>query len=488
VRRLPAAKVKFDALKPFSHSPQNPLFNWEQFPPHADRHNQPENLFRETHLTGLTRVQAMSRRQTLKSMAAAVGGVLASNGTAFAGDPWQLSKEDEAFLDDLERQGCLFFWEQASEKTGQVLDRARNDVSGGRRDPRRMASIAATGFGLTALCIADRRGYLPHVQVVERVRITLDWHLNHMPEEHGFFYHFSDVDSGKRHDESEISSIDTSLLLCGVLSARGYFDDPAIQQLATQIYERVDWPWMLNGGKTFSMGWKPESGFLKARWSHYCELMMIYLLAIGSPAHPVPPECWDNFARPVVHYAGFDYISGNDPLFTHQFSHAWYDFRYKNDAYADYFANSIKATRAHKAFCLSYPKWYSEDYWGISASDYVGGYTAWGGPPAQGPLDGTVVLSAAAGSLPFLPRECVEVLRAMRSKWGKYAWGRYGFVDAFHPAANWYDSDVLGIDLGISVLMAENLRSGMVWKIFMQNPETVRAMQRAGFHGQGLPA
>jgi hypothetical protein len=245
---------------------------------------------------------------------------------------------------------------------------------------------------------------------------------------------------------------------------------------------------MLNGGKTFSMGWKPESEFLHSRWKTFCELMMLYLLAIGSPTHAIAPEYWNHFSRPVIHYKGYDYISGDDLLFTHQFSHAWYDFRGKRDAYADYFANSVTATRAHKAFCLSRPKWYSEDYWGITASDSVRGYTAWGGPPKQGHLDGSVVPSAAAGSLAFLPAECLSVLRAMRSKWGKQAWGRYGFVDAFHPAANWYDRDVLGIDQGISVLMAENLRSGLVWSAFMRNRESVSAMQRAGFHGNGLTA
>ena len=354
-----------------------------------------------------------SRRQMLRTMAMTAASAMSPMGRAFAVEAWNQSGEDEAFLDDLERQGCLFFWEQASAKTGQILDRARNDLSKGARDPRRMASIASTGFGLTALCIADHRGYLPHAQIVERVRTTLDWHLNHLPQVHGFFYHFTDVETGKRFSGSELSSIDTSLLLCGILTARGYFEDAQIKQLAAQIYERVDWPWMLNAGQTFSMGWQPETGFLKARWSHYCELMMIYLLAIGSPTHPVAPECWKSFTRPVIHYAGFDYIGGSDPLFTHQYSQAWYDFRYKSDDYADYFANSIKATRAHKAFCLSYPKWYNDEYWGITASDYAGGYTAWGGPPAQGPLDGTVVPSAAAGSLAFLPRECLAVLRAL---------------------------------------------------------------------------
>lgn len=435
----------------------------------------------------MTRVSSkwgMNRREMLAALAAAAGCALAPRGMAFTSEPWKPSKEDEAFLDDLERQGCLFFWEQASPKTGQILDRARNDLTGSR-DPRTMASIASTGFGLTALCIADRRGYLPHAQVVERVRTTLDWHLNSMPEVHGFFYHFTDIETGERVKGVELSSIDTSLLLCGILTAGAYFQDETIHSLAQQIYTRVDWPWMLNGGTTFSMGWHPESGFLDARWAHYCELMMIYLLAIGSPSHPIPPEYWSSFTRPIIHYKGFDYISGNDPIFTHQYSQAWFDFRFKRDSYADYFGNSITATRAHKAFCLSYPKWYNEDYWGVTASDYEGGYTAWGGPPAQGPLDGTVVPSAAAGSLAFLPADCLSVLRAMRSKWGKHAWGRYGFVDAFHPAANWYDADVLGIDQGISVLMAENLRSGLVWSTFMRNPECTTAMVRAGFHGNG---
>jgi hypothetical protein len=427
----------------------------------------------------------MDRRQALKTMAAAAGCVMAPGVFAFASEPWKLSKEDEAFLDDLERQGCLYFWEQASAKTGQILDRARNDLTGAL-DPRRQASIASAGFGLTALCIADRRGYLPHAEIVERVKTTLEWHLNSLPEVHGFFYHFTDIETGKRFHGAELSSIDTSLLLCGVLTARAHFEDARIQLLAQQIYERVDWPWMLNGGETFSMGWKPETGFLHSRWKTYCELMMIYLLAIGSPTHAVAPEYWNHFSRPVIHYKGYDYISGNDPLFTHQYSQAWYDFRDKRDAYADYFANSVTATRAHKAFCLSYPEWYSEDYWGITASDSVHGYTAWGGPPAQGRLDGSVVPAAAAGSLAFLPAECLSVLRAMRSKWGKQAWGRYGFVDAFHPTVNWYDPDVLGIDQGISVLMAENLRSGLVWSTFMHNPESVSAMQRAGFHGMGL--
>ena len=428
-----------------------------------------------------------------------------------------LIPDDESFLDDIQRRACLYFTEQAGTKSGQVLDRAAANNTDGKLDPRRMASIAATGFGVTALCIADKRHYQPRPQILEQVRRTLRFHAHTLPNVHGFFYHFNDVDTGARIAKNEVSSIDTALLLYGILTARAHFhDDAEIQHLATLIYNRVDWPWMLNGGQTFSMGWHPETGFLEARWKAYCELMMIYLLAIGSPTHPVDPSTWNAWARPVVHYDGLTYISGDDPLFTHQYSQAWFDFRNKRDNFADYFTNSITATRAHQAFCLSLGKPYSPDYWGISASDSAHGYTAWGGPTANpnlssrpnpelaegeverpaatpplnpealtrsiGDIDGSVVPYATAGSLPFLPSDCLRVQRALKTHYGDRAYGRYGFCDAFHPQANWYDPDVLGIDLGISVVMAENLRTGFVWQTFARNPEVPLAMQRAGSH------
>ena len=273
--------------------------------------------------------------------------------------------------------------------------------------------------------------------------------------------------------------MDTAILICGVLTARAYFADATINTLATALYERVNWPWMLNGGATFAQAWYPGTGFASARYDTYCELMMLYFLAIGSPTFPVAPSYWNNFARPLLSYAGYTYISSNsDPLFTHQYSHAWFDFRSKSDAYANYFTNSIAATQAHESFCLAYPSvenaWYNENYWGITSSDYVGGFAAWGGPPAEGPIDGSVVPCAAAGSLAFLPNECLTMLENLQVNWGSQAWGRYGFVDAFHPAANWYCSEVLGIDQGISVLMAENLRTGLIWNTFMSNPSARR--------------
>jgi hypothetical protein len=396
-----------------------------------------------------------------------------------AGGPYQGT--DEQLLDEIQRTSFDFFWNEASVKTGQVKDRAL--AKGG--DTRDFSSIAATGFGLTSFCIGDHRGFAKNSDILQRVRNTLRFLANDLHHEHGFYFHFIHMETGERWEKCELSSIDTSLLLCGVLTARQYFADQEIKDLATKIYERVDWLWMLNDGPTLSMGWTPESSFLKARWEHYCELMMIYLLGIGSPTHPLSPDTWKAWTRPVIKYQGLEYISGDDPIFTHQYSQAWFDFRKKHDAFADYYENSVKATKAHKLFCLSlHDRFadYSEDLWGISASDYAKGYTAWGGPPPQGPIDGTIVPCATGGSLPFLYDDCMKVLRNIRGRYKDKAWARYGFIDAFNPLTGWTDQDVLGIDLGITMLMAENHRSGLVWETFMKNPEAQTAMQRVGFH------
>ncbi len=403
------------------------------------------------------------------------------NGAPFEGT-------DEQLLDEIQRATFDFFWNEASPKTGQVKDRA---VATGINDSHTMSSIAATGFGLTSLCIGDHRGYRKSAEIIERVRNTLRFLANDLPNEHGFFFHFVHMETGNRWEKCELSSIDSSILLCGILTARQYFADQEIKGLATKIYQRVDWPWMLNGGRTLSMGWHPESGFLNARWEHFCELMMIYLLAIGSPTHPLDASSWDAWTRPKIKYQGIEYISGNDPIFTHQYSHAWFDFRNKRDAYANYFENSVKATKAHKLFCLSlhdrFPD-YSDNLWGISASDYVKGYTAWGGPPPQGPIDGSIVPCATGGSLAFLFDDCIRVLRNLRGPYREKVWTKYSFIDAFNPLTGWYDTDVLGIDLGITMLMAENHRTGFVWEQFMKDEDVKRGMERAGFHPQNPQA
>lgn len=394
----------------------------------------------------------------------------------------QISRQAEALLDDLEGRGCDYFYNEAGAKTGLVRDRA--PVSG--RSLGRVASIAATGFGLTALCIAAKRNYLRPALCEERVEKTLAFLLEDCPHEHGFLYHFVDLDSGQRVFGSELSSIDTALLLCGVLTCRQYFaGNTRIAALATTFYRRIDWQWMLNEGQTLSMGWLPEEGFLQHRWDIYSELMTMYLLAIGSPTHPIPASTWDALQRPLVNFGGIEYISGVAPLFIHQYAHAWCDYRDLRDRHSNYFSNSIAATRAHQLFCLTLGRkfeWFDQDMWGISASDSRQGYRVWGGPPAMGPIDGTIVPGAVAGSLPFLPAECSHVLLHIREKMGDRAWTRYGFVDAFHPKAGWFAGDILGIDQGISVLMAENLRTGFVWEQFMKNREIGHAMREVAFH------
>jgi len=388
---------------------------------------------------------------------------------------------DDQFLDEIERAIFLYFWEQASSTTGLVKDRA---FAAGN-DSRTVASISATGFGLTALCIADQRGYMASTNIVARVQATLSFLLNQMTNQNGFFYHFVDMNTGQRVNNSEVSSIDTAILLCGILTCRQHFQDQQIVQMATQLYQRVNWPWILNGGTTFSMGWTPENGFLTSRWNTYSELMMLYLLAIGATVNPIPASAWQAFARPTLTYQGLTYITNfSAPLFIHQYSHAWFDFRNQQDAYANYFNNSVTATKAHKLFCLSLASQfsdYSNNLWGITASDSVNGYVVWGGPPPMGSIDGSIVPCAAGGSIPFLSSDCIAVLRNIQSGFPK-AWQRYSFVDAFNPISGWYDTDVLGIDLGITMLMAENQRTGFVWSTFMKNPEAGAAMTAVGFH------
>jgi hypothetical protein len=394
----------------------------------------------------------------------------------------QVTKEADALLDDLEGRGCDFFYNEVSPKTGMVRDRA--PAVG--RSLSRVSSIAATGFGLTALCIAAKRNYLLPSLCEERVERTLAFLLEECPHEHGFLYHFIDIESGERVFGSELSSIDTSLLLCGILTCRQYFSGNArIEALATAFYRRIDWQWMMNGGTTLSMGWLPDQGFLKHRWDIYSELMTMYLMAIGSPTHPISADTWDALQRPIIDYSGIQYISGIAPLFIHQYAHAWFDFRDKRDLHTNYFTNSIAATRCHQLWCLVLGQkysWIDQDMWGISASDSREGYRVWGGPPSMGPLDGTVVPNAVAGSLPFLPAETSHVLLSMKQTMGDRVWTRYGFVDSFQPKAKWFAEDILGIDQGISVLMAENLRTGFVWQYFMKNPEVVRAMEAVQFH------
>ncbi len=400
------------------------------------------------------------------------------------GTPAWAQPRQDPFLDDMEQRAAHFFYERAGETTGLVLDRAKAD---GSPERRRIASTAATGFGLTALCIGAERGWIPRAKVEARVLATLHFLLDKMPREHGWYYHFIDMASGERRWKSELSSIDTALLLAGVLTAREYFGEQTeIGRLAESIYEGVDFDWMLNGDRSLlSMGWKPESGFLSARWDRYCELAILYLEAIGSPRHAIPAAAWYAWQRPHIRYEGYDYISGG-PLFTHQYSAAWVDFRGRREdrgEHTDWFQNSITATEAHRAFCIRlHPLFgdYGPDAWGITASDSAKGYLAWGGPPMDREIDGTLVPCAPAGSLMFTPQIAESDLKHIQGMLGGAVYRQYGFVDAFNPLSGWVDKDVLGIDLGITLLSAENSQTGKVWRWFMRDADISRAMDKAG--------
>jgi hypothetical protein len=403
-----------------------------------------------------------------------------------------LTPQDDAFLEDLSKRSFLFFWEQADPQTGLVADRARaNGSSFGKDHPSLdVASSAATGFGLTALCIAAERGWIDRKAARDRALTTLRFYAELSPHEHGWFYHFVDRKTGQRRWQSEVSTIDTALLLGGVLTVRQYFhQDKEIVRLATLIYERVDFRWMLAGNSLLlSHGWRPETGFIKHTWNHYSEHTILQLLAIGSPTHPINPGAWTAWQRLRLTYGPYTYLTFlQAPLFVHQYSQGWVDFRGQEESwypYTNYFDNSIKATLAHREFCQSlankFPG-YTENVWGITASDSAGGYRAWGGPPPSPDIDGTVVPSAAGGSLMFTPEITLAALKTMREKWGDRIYDRYAFVDAFNPNTGWVNSDVIGIDVGITLISAENLRTGNVWRWFMRNKEIPRAMRLVGF-------
>lgn len=403
-----------------------------------------------------------------------------------------LQPADDAFLDQLSRRACRYFWEQADAHSGLICDRAHLARPGSLIP---ISSIAVTGFGLTALPIAAARGWLDPRQARRRALAALEFFARDAAHQQGWFYHFYDMPSGRPAPGSEVSSMDTALLLCGMLSAAAAFPDlPRLRQLAQMIYDRVNFRWMLNGSsELLSMGWHPESGFLAARWNSYCEQTVLYLLAIGAERNPLPARSWYAFQRPWREYAGYRYVAGASPLFIHQYSHAWADYRgrrERHDQRLNYFENSIAATRAQRAYCAALARRFT-DYgprsWGITASESRHGYIAWGGPAFSDSynysLDGTLVPCAAAGSLMFTPRLCLADLRHMLRAWHSSMpaiWGRYGFCDAFNPLTGWVSEDVLGINQGISLLSAENFRSGGVWRWFMRHPAPRRAMQKIG--------
>ncbi len=347
---------------------------------------------------------------------------------------------------------------------------------------------------------------------------------------HGFFYHFLDMRTGVRFEKIELSTIDTSLLMAGVLFAQSYFDrgDPteaAIRRAAEELYERVDWPWEQVRAPAISMGWTPEEGFHTYDWRGYNEAMIVVVLALGSPTHPVAASAWGEYTKTDRwgRFYGQDHLLFA-PLFGHQYSHVWIDFRGIRDALMrgrgiDYFENSRRAAIAQHAFAVENPNRY-RDYgdriWGLSACDgpmdatltidgrrrAFHGYTARGATAGDVRDDGTIAPTAAASSIVFTPELSIPAIREMSVRYGSRLYSRYGFLDAFNPTLRsggaavrqgrvdpglgWFDGDYLGIDEGPIVAMIENYRGGLVWRVMRRNPHLVRGLRRAGFAGGWL--
>ncbi len=387
--------------------------------------------------------------------------------------------EDE-LLDLIERKTFDYFWLEASPSTGLTKDRSM--VYGA-------ASTGAAGFGLTAMCIGAERKWITQKEAYDRVYKTLKALRDIVAKEHGFFCHWINGRTGERDGKSEYSSVDTALLIGGVLTAREYFSQPEIKQLADEIYQDLDWPWMLDGSPEtglLSMGWDPEKGFTGyIKWDMFAEDMMMYLLAIGSPTHPLPAKSWDAFRRPVKEYAGQTYIfHEGESMFVYTYSQAWVDFRDKHDAYADYWKNSVAAITANYERCkenASNFRTYKEGYWGISASDGPDGYSAFGATAILGMHNGTIPPYSLCAAVPFVPQLAIPAIRSLLANYGDRVWGRYGFVSAFNLDRNWFSTEYIGIDEGDILLMLENYRTGFVWKTFMKNPYINRGMEVAGF-------
>lgn len=404
---------------------------------------------------------------------------------------------DDQFLELVAHTAFDFFWYEANPENGLIKDRST---------PTSNASIASVGFGLTGIPIAIDNGWIDRAAGLERVLTTLEffWNSPQGPEtagvtgHRGFYYHFLNMATGLRSGTTELSTIDTSLLLGGVLFVREYFDgdDPEEEQiraLADSIYRRVDWNWASPRPPLVSLGWHPESGFLPYDWNGYNEAMILYLLGLGSPTHPIPSNAWHawtNGYRWETHY-GYAFVRF-PPLFGHQYTHVWVDFRGIQDPYmrgrdSDYFENSRRATLANRAYCVANPlgwEGYGPNVWGLTASDGPTGYRARGAPPAQND-DGTITPTAAGGSIVFTPDESIAALRHMYEEFRTRTWGPYGFRDAFNLEAGWFDTDYIGIDQGPILLMIENYRTEGVWERFMRNGDVLRALERAGFQATG---
>lgn len=440
----------------------------------------------------------------------------------FSAAPGRESKSyfKDGFLDTLQHRTFNYFWNCVDPTTGLTPDRFPTKT---------FSSTAAIGFALTSYGIGAERNYVSRQAAAERALTTIRFLYTRAQGDavmgtagyRGFFYHFLDFGTGTRFNkEIELSSIDTALLLAGVLFCQSYFDrgtptERDLRAYADSMYRRIEWKWLQVRPPLISMGWYPDKGIHQADWRGYDESMILYILALGSPTSAVNKDAWDGFAKNFMWLSYFNesFVSFG-PLFGHQYSHVWIDFRGIQDSYMkekgiDYFENSRRATLTHRAYAKANPKkmrGFSENIWGFSACDgpadesvVVDGirhqfmtYAARGVSADWVNDDGTIAPTAAGGSVAFAPEICVPALKTMRDSIPGL-WTEYGFLDAFNQTYvtgrtpnGWVDHDYLGIDQGPIVVMIENLRSGLVWNVMKKNPYIITGLRRAGFTGGWL--
>jgi hypothetical protein len=472
-------------------------------------------------LTGLLALSGCGMYGLNAPVGATVRAALALNDSPTERAPLAL----DGFFDDLERRTFNFFWETANPANGLIPDRFPGRPEG------MDSSIASVGFGLTAYGIGVERGYITREAARARVLTTLRF-LAGVNHGHGFYYHFIDMKSAARFRRCELSTVDTTWLLAGMLFSQSYFDadepvEVEIRKLADDLYGRVDWTWAQHRAPAVTMGWTPEHGFLRDDWLGYDEAMMLYILALGSPTHPVGPDAWRAWTSTYDKHWGTIYGQTHlsfPPLFGHQYSHVWIDFRGIRDAWMrhrdlDYFENSRRATYVQRSYAIDNPmRWraYGANVWGLTACDGPGakraraqgrhgrfyGYQA-RGVGVDGVIDdGTIAPTAALGSLPFAPEIVIPAAREMHDRFGTSIYSTYGFFDSFNPTlteaahassgkvpgedAGWVDQAYLGIDQGPILAMLENYRSDLVWRVMRGNRYIQRGLKRAGFEGGWL--
>ena len=423
----------------------------------------------------------------------------------------------DAMLTDLQRESFGYFVHEVNEANGLVMDKTA---------PGWPASIAAVGMALTCYPVGVQRGLMTRAQALQRSLTTLRFLAACEQSEsadasgyRGFFYHFIDMQTGRRAWNCELSSIDTALLMAGVLTAASYFtgasdDEVELRKLATTLYERVEWDWLVGEHGTICHGWKPETGKLPWHWEGYDEALVLYLLALGSPTHPIPAASYDAWCSSYqwLEVEGIAYLHAG-PLFIHQMSHLWVDFRNLQDAFmrahgSDYFANSRAGAQVQQRYAIRNPRhhaMYGEFCWGITASDGPGprrhgkgespffDYVARGVP--DGPDDGTLSPWAVVASLPFAPDIVLPTIANYRHIQLHVA-NPYGFKASFNPSypgdrrhsVGWVSPFHFGINEGPTVVMIENHRTGMPWKMMRSCVPLVTGLRRAGFAGGWLDA